>query len=175
MYRLVLTCNVAAREGAMQLAWSPHPEGRHAGGGLDGKPRDDVQGRGQGAHGERHAGDHRASGVRVRAVRRHRGSRISCRQRTLTVSELFAGETVTFPFDRADEVRTPGALGLLPLIVLQGGLEPPSSATALARIAATSRPACSFSARYDVSTSRCIAVQSPDRCICSSGTPASTS
>jgi hypothetical protein len=111
MYRLVLTCNAATREGVMQLAWSPLPKRGALSVAVDNKP--------PAVYGS----------VGVRAFRRP--------DRHVSVR-------------RARQARPH-------------------------RIAATSRPACSFSARYDVSTSRCMAVQRPDRCTCSSGTPASIS
>ena len=106
-------------------------------------------------------GDDRTGGVRDRAVRRKRLAHRACRSARSRPGELFAGETVTFPFDELRRTRA-AALGLLPLTCFQHASAAVWLQTRPRRIAATSRPACSFSARYDVSTSRCIAVQSPD-------------
>ena len=99
MYRLVLTCNPTARQGAMQLAWSPVPKEGPLAVALDGKPATMFKVEGKERMGN---GTGVVSGPAAFVFARFGGDadqRIELPKRTLTVSELFAGETVTFPFD----------------------------------------------------------------------------
>ena len=98
MYRLVLTCNAATREGAMQLAWSPLPKRGTLSVALDGKPPAAYMVEGTERMGN---GTASTSGPAAFVIARFggRSSRIELPKRTLTATGLFAGETVTFPFD----------------------------------------------------------------------------
>jgi hypothetical protein len=127
MYRLVLTCNAAAREGAMQLAWSPVPKRGTLAIAIDNRP---------------------STGYAVDGTERMGNGTSGTTGPAAFVFARFGGTQST-------RIQLPKR--------------------SLARIAATSRVALSFSARYDVRTSRCIAVHRPERCTCSSGNPASTS
>ena len=66
---------------------------------YDGQPATRLHGGGHRADGERHRSDDRTSSVRVRQAPPARRRAPPVPARTLTVSELFPGETVTFPFD----------------------------------------------------------------------------
>jgi hypothetical protein len=100
MYRLVLTCNAASRTGAMQLAWSPEPKRGTLAVSLDGQPPATYTVDGTERMGN---GGAVTTGPAAFALARFGGSadaRIPLPRRTLTASQLFAGETVTFPFDQ---------------------------------------------------------------------------
>ena len=100
MYRLVLTCNAAAREGAMQLAWSPVPKRGTLAVALDGRAATTYTVEGTERMGN---GTSVTSGPAAYVFARFGGTadtRIPLPKRTLTASQLFAGETVTFPFDQ---------------------------------------------------------------------------
>jgi len=99
MYRLVLTCNVTAHEGAMQLAWSPVPKEGPLAIAADGQPATMFKVEGKERMGN---GTPVTSGPAAFVIARFGGtsdSRIQLPKRTLTASGLFAGESVTFPFD----------------------------------------------------------------------------
>jgi len=108
MYRLVLTCNATTREGAMQLAWSPLPKRGTLSVALDGKPPAAYPVEGTERMGN---GTTTTSGPAAFVIARFggSGSRIELPKRTLAASGLFAGETVTFPFD---ELATPARQAL---------------------------------------------------------------
>jgi hypothetical protein len=100
MYRLVLTCNVTAREGAMQLAWSPLPKEGPLAVAVDGKPATMFTVEGKERMGN---GNPVTTGPAAYVFARFGGaadSRVALPARTLTASQLFAGESVTFPFDQ---------------------------------------------------------------------------
>jgi hypothetical protein len=100
MYRLVLTCNVSTHAGAMQLAWSPEPKRGTLAVALDTQSAttyavDGTERMGNGASA--------TTGPAAFVFARFGGSadsRIQLPHRTLTASQLFAGETVAFPFDQ---------------------------------------------------------------------------
>ena len=75
MYRLVLTCNAATRDGAMQVAWSPEAKRGTTRGCLRSAAGDELHGGGDRAHGQRHVSDHRTSSVRVRRDEERAASR----------------------------------------------------------------------------------------------------
>jgi hypothetical protein len=99
MYRLVLTCNAAANEGSMQLAWSPIPKIGTLSIALDGQPPATytVEGTERMGNG---VGSTTGPAAFVFARFGGTGARIELPKRTLSASGLFAGETVTFPFDQ---------------------------------------------------------------------------
>jgi hypothetical protein len=98
MYRLVITCNTATREGAMQLAWSPVPRRGTLSVAMDGKPAVDHVVDGTERMGN---GTAATSGPAAFVFARFGGSgaAIELPKRSLTASGLFPGEMVTFPFD----------------------------------------------------------------------------
>jgi len=97
MYRLVLTCNAASGEGALQLAWSPVPKRGTLAVAIDGKPATSYTVDGTERMGN---GTTATTGPAAFAIARFGGgTRIELPKRTLTATGLFAGETVTFPFD----------------------------------------------------------------------------
>ena len=98
MYRLVLTCNATTREGDMQLAWSPIPQRGALSVSFDRKPPVSFQVVGTERMGN---GTATTTGPAAFVLARFGGgpARIQLPQRTLTAAGLFAGETVTFPFD----------------------------------------------------------------------------
>jgi len=98
MYRLVLSCNTGTREGAMQLAWSPVPKRGTLSVAMDGKPAVDYMVDGTERMGN---GTTATSGPAAFVIARFggSGSKIELPKRTLAASGLFAGETVSFPFD----------------------------------------------------------------------------
>ena len=100
MYRLVLTCNAAAREGAMQLAWSPLPKEGPLAIAVDNQPAQTLTVEGKERMGN---GTSATTGPAAFVFARFGGAqtaRIQLPRRSLTASELFAGESVTFPFDQ---------------------------------------------------------------------------
>ena len=98
MYRLVLTCNAPTREGTMQLAWSPLPKRGALSVAVDNKPPAVYM-----VEGTEHMGNGTSAttGPAAFVIARFggSGSRIELPKRTLTATGLFAGQTVTFPFD----------------------------------------------------------------------------
>ena len=98
MYRLVLTCDTAMRQGAMQLAWSPLPTRGTLSVAVDAKPPTAYTVEGTERMGN---GTAATTGPAAFVIARFGGSgaRIELPKRTLTATGLFAGETVTFPFD----------------------------------------------------------------------------
>jgi hypothetical protein len=100
MYRLVLTCNAATRTGAMQLAWSPEAKRGTLAVSLDGQPATTYTVEGTERMGN---GTSAVTGPAAFVFARFGGSadaRIALPRRTLEASQLFAGETATFPFDQ---------------------------------------------------------------------------
>jgi cytochrome c551/c552 len=98
LYRLTLACNIASQHGEMQLTWSPAPQtNRTFSVSVDGNPgiphrlegRDEKMGNGT-------AG---ASGIAAAAM-----LNVPLPQKTLTITDLFPGETVTFPLGDLDQV-----------------------------------------------------------------------
>ena len=100
MYRLVLTCNAATRDGAMQVAWSPEPKRGTLVVGFDGQPatRFTVEGTERMGNGTA-ATTGPAAFVFAQGTAGADAAHLPLPARALTVSELFPGETVTFPFD----------------------------------------------------------------------------
>jgi hypothetical protein len=100
MYRLVISCNPTAREGAMQLAWSPIPKEGRLAVAVDNQPPAIFKVEGKERMGN---GGEVTTGPAAYTFARFGGTadaRLPLPRRTLTVSELFPGETVAFPFDQ---------------------------------------------------------------------------
>jgi hypothetical protein len=101
IYRLVVSCNSATRQGDMQLAWSPMPRRGTLLAAFDGKAP---------AHFEVNGTEKMGNGNPVEtgpaAVYLYEASKISLPGRTLEFSNLFPDQTVTFRFDTlAPETR----------------------------------------------------------------------
>ena len=102
----------------MQLAWSPIPKEGTLSVAYDGKPATAFTGAGKermGNGGEVMTGPAAFTFARFGGSR---DSRIPLPSRTLTIGELFAGETVTFPFDQL----TTSAREALSACFVAGGL-----------------------------------------------------
>jgi hypothetical protein len=94
LYRLMLACNRDSRQGEIQLTWSPEPQtNRTFFVSADGQPGIAHQLVGQEKMGNGTAG---ASGLASMTLN------APLPGRTLSVSDLFAGETATFPVDTVD-------------------------------------------------------------------------
>lgn len=106
MYRLVLTCNAAMREGEMQLAWSPEPKRGTLSVAFDARPAASFTVQGTERMGN---GTSTTTGPAAFVFARTKNEAITLPTRTLTVSALFPGETVAFPFD----ALSPAARGAL--------------------------------------------------------------
>jgi len=97
LYRLVLTCNAATRDGAMQVAWSPEAKRGTLSVAADRAPAARFTVEGTERMGN---GTSATTGPAAFVFAQTKGGAIALPTRTLTVSELFPGETVTFPFDQ---------------------------------------------------------------------------
>lgn len=95
MYRLVLTCNAATRDGAMQMAWSPEPKRGTLVVGFDGRSATRFTVEGTERMGN---GTSATTGPAAFVFAATKNEPITLPSSTLTISELFPGETVTFPF-----------------------------------------------------------------------------
>ena len=95
LYRLVLACNPATREGEIQISWAPNATNGTLIASLDGKAPvnyvvegTESMGNGQGANAQRAA-------IKLRPV---------IPTGSLAISNLFPNDKVTFPFDTLPEV-----------------------------------------------------------------------
>ena len=89
-YRLIVSCNVAARIGSMQLAWSPQPQRGSLSASVDGSAAVSYPVEGS---------EKMGNGSKV--VTQGVASLTMCLPlpaETLTITDLFPGETVVFPF-----------------------------------------------------------------------------
>jgi len=95
VYRLIASCNAATREGAVQLAWSPVPQSGTFTASVDGNAAVTLR-----AEGSEKMGN--GSGVVLHGLaalmlsETKRGLPLPAE--SLTISDLFPGETITFPF-----------------------------------------------------------------------------
>ena len=99
LYRLVVTCNTANREGEMQLAWSPIPKRGTLTVAADEQAAvaHTVEGTETMGNGSTGTTGH-AAAILVRSTPASSGSTAALPSRSLTVGGLFPGETVRFPF-----------------------------------------------------------------------------
>jgi hypothetical protein len=99
VYRLIASCNPATREGYIQLAWSPAPQNGTLAASADGKVavRYPVKGNNKMGNG---TGESSGLAALMLAEARRGVPRtgLSFPTESLTISDLFPGETVTFPF-----------------------------------------------------------------------------
>jgi hypothetical protein len=94
LYRLILACNDVSHQGEIQLTWSPQPQtNRTFFVSADGQPAIPHKLAGEEKMGNGTAG---ASGLASTTLN------TPLPRKTLSVSDLFAGETLTFPVDTLD-------------------------------------------------------------------------
>ena len=96
LYRLILTCNIASHQGEIQLAWSPQPQtNRTFSVSADGNPGipHKLEGR------EEKMGNGSAGTTGLAAATLH----APLPEKTLTITDLFPGETVVFPLADLDQ------------------------------------------------------------------------
>jgi hypothetical protein len=96
LYRLILACDTSSRQGEMQLAWSPQPQtDRTFSVSADGRPAipHKLSGR------EQKMGNGSAGATDLAAATLN----VPLAEKTLTVTDLFPGETVVFPIGDLDE------------------------------------------------------------------------
>jgi hypothetical protein len=97
VYRLTLACNIASQQGEMQLTWSPAPQtDRTFSVSVDGNPGIPHRLGGR----EEKMGNGTAGGSGLAAAMLN----VPLPQKTLTITDLFPGETVTFPLGDLDQV-----------------------------------------------------------------------
>lgn len=95
LYRLVLTCNVATRLGEMQLSWSPEAKTGVLSASFDGAGSIAYK-----AEGEEKMGNGTPGNAGPASVMLSASPNVKLPARTLTISDLFPGETIVFPFDQ---------------------------------------------------------------------------
>jgi hypothetical protein len=104
LYRLTLTCDADTRDGEVQLAWSPGVPGagRFMSASVDGRtlPRYALSGKEKmGNGGDGTSGPGAVTIYRTKASAPASGAVMSLPVSTLSVGDVFAGETVVFPFE----------------------------------------------------------------------------
>jgi hypothetical protein len=93
VYRLIVSCNVAAKEGSMQLAWAPSPQSGALTASADGKRAVRYPVEGSEKMGNRSGVV--TSGLAALALA---GTGLPMPAESLTISDLFEGERVVFGF-----------------------------------------------------------------------------
>ena len=97
LYRLLLVCNPGTRVGEMQLTWSPQPQtGRTLAASIDGNPALSYTIEGKESMGN---GTSLESGHASVILNSDKSKQLGLPKQSLTVRDLFPGETVEFPFD----------------------------------------------------------------------------
>ena len=91
VYRLIVTCNAATRQGELQLAWSPVPQSGSLTASVDRKAPVNFQVKGSEKMGN-------GSGVILHGLAAVQLAGLPIPADSLTITDLFPGETVTFPF-----------------------------------------------------------------------------
>ena len=100
VYRLRMACSPSSGVGEMQLTWSPQPQtGRTMTASVDGNTPVEYKIEGQESMGN---GATVQTGHASVLLSNGKGGRVTLAQKTLTVRELFPGETVEFPFSELD-------------------------------------------------------------------------
>lgn len=99
-YRLIVSCDLAAREGFVKLAWSPVPRSGELAASADGKPaiRVPVEGSEKMGNGSGVVTSGLAAVVLAKTQRKGAGAGFALPEDSLVISELFPDETVTFSF-----------------------------------------------------------------------------
>jgi hypothetical protein len=101
IYHVRIACNVTTGAGEMQLTWSPQPQtGRTMTASVDGNAP--VEYRIEGKESMGNGGTLEAGHASV-LLSSGKGGRLPLANRSLTVRELFPGETVEFPFADLDQ------------------------------------------------------------------------
>jgi cytochrome c551/c552 len=101
VYRMKMTCNPSTRVGEMQLTWSPQPQtGRTMTVSVDGAAPIEYKIDGQESMGN---GGTLKTGHASILLGGTKGGKLMLASRSLTVRELFPGETVEFPFSELDQ------------------------------------------------------------------------
>jgi hypothetical protein len=101
VYRLRMVCNPSIGVGEMQLTWSPQPQtGRTMTASVDGNAPVAYRIAGQESMGK---GGTVQTGHASVLLSNGKGGKLSLANHTLTVRELFPGETVEFPFSELDQ------------------------------------------------------------------------
>lgn len=100
MYRLIASCSAATREGSIQLAWSPVAQSGTLAVSVDGQAAVPyrVQGSETMGNGSKVVLQGLAALVLAETRRGVSRTRLPFPAESLTISDLFPGETVTFPF-----------------------------------------------------------------------------
>jgi len=96
-YRLVLSCDAGSRKGEAQLSWAPSPRNGIVKASVDGGSPVDYKVEGTESMGNG------STGTTGHAAAILEG--LPWPVRTLTISELFPGETVVFPFEELAQAR----------------------------------------------------------------------
>ncbi len=96
-YRLVVSCDAGSRRGEVQLSWAPSPRSGTVKVSVDGVSPVDYEVEGTESMGNGSAGKTGHAAVMLEGLPWPR--------RTLTISELFPGETVVFPFEELARAR----------------------------------------------------------------------
>ena len=100
VYRLRMVCSPSTGVGEMQLTWSPQPQtGRTMTASVDGNAPVEYRIEGQEAMGN---GGTVQTGHASVLLSSGKGGNLALANQTLTVRELFPGETVEFPFSELD-------------------------------------------------------------------------
>jgi hypothetical protein len=95
VYRLMIACNASTGAGQMQLTWSPQPQtGQTMTALADGGPPVEYNIEGKESMGN---GGTVETGHASVVLSRGKGSKVPLANRSLTIRNLFPGETVTFP------------------------------------------------------------------------------
>jgi hypothetical protein len=96
-YRLVVSCDAASRNGGVQLSWAPSPRNGTVKASVDGGPPSGYKVEGTETMGNGSAGATGHAAVMLDGL--------AWPGRTLTISELFPGEIVVFPFEQLAPAR----------------------------------------------------------------------
>ena len=100
IYRVTLVCNTSTRSGEMQLTWSPQPQtGRSMMASVDGKAPVEYRIEGKESMGN---GGTAETGHASVVLSSGRDGKLGLAKQSLTVRDLFPGETVEFPFGDLD-------------------------------------------------------------------------
>ena len=100
VYRFRITCNPSTGSGGMQLTWSPQPQtGRTLAASVDGNGPIEYRIDGKESMGNGKTGQ---TGHASAMLSNGKGGTLALASQSLTIRELFPGETVHFPFSDLD-------------------------------------------------------------------------
>jgi hypothetical protein len=101
VYRLRMVCSPSIGVGEMQLTWSPQPQtGRTMTASVDGNAHVEYKIEGKESMGN---GGTVQTGHASVLLSNGKGGKLALANQTLTIRELFPGETVEFPFSQLDQ------------------------------------------------------------------------